>query len=180
MWPVLAMAACGTSAAPPSPAAAPVATPAVIAPVDAAAPAEAGSGSGSDFGSVADIMGSDIHISSSSHGDSFKPENTAVHLGRLAVTGKLDKVIVRRFVHRQMARLDACYLDVLESHAGLAGTVTLRFTITGDGKVSTSTASGVDDALSTCMAAVVATVEFPKPTDRNPVTVVYPVAAAPP
>ena len=89
----------------------------------------------------------------------FVPDIT---IGTAEVAGELDAAIVRRYVKRQHARLQYCYEKQLLVSPGLHGELVLEFTIDEDGKVTTSTASGVDPAIASCAAEVIHAVEFPR------------------
>jgi hypothetical protein len=97
-------------------------------------------------------------------------------LGTAVVTGELDKAIIRRYVKRNITKLIYCYEKQLLVDAALAGKVTLRFTIGGNGTVTSSLADGLGNTdVETCMADVVKAIEFPKPKNGGDVTVTYPI-----
>ena len=101
------------------------------------------------------------------------PEDAHLVLGQPTLTGNLDRAIVRRYLKRNIQKLTYCYEKELLVKPGLAGTVTLAFTIAADGTVSHATGSGVDGEVSSCMAGVVADIVFPKPKSDK-VVVSYP------
>jgi outer membrane biosynthesis protein TonB len=87
--------------------------------------------------------------------------------------GDLDKAIIRRYIKRNVQKIQFCYEKMLVDNPGLAGTVTTTFKIGADGKVTDSKATGlakVDD----CVAKVIASIEFPKPKDQKAIVVTYP------
>lgn len=92
------------------------------------------------------------------------------------VTGALDKEIIRRVVRDHMSQVRACYERELQSDAGLAGKVTLRWSIAADGKVAQAgpvdgtTLQGVGD----CIARAARGWRFPAPRGGGTVVVVYP------
>ncbi len=95
--------------------------------------------------------------------------------------GSLDTNMVRRYVHRRIAAIHECYQHALIERRTLAGTVTAHFVIGADGHVMSSTADGIDDsALTTCIAGVVAEIEFPAVPDGGAVQVNYPFMLQPP
>jgi hypothetical protein len=94
--------------------------------------------------------------------------------GQLRVQGELDKSTIRRYIRRNFQKLQSCYEKRLLAVPGLAGTVTAKFTIDVNGKVTESTASGMADGeVNTCIASVISNIEFPKPKAGN-VVVSYP------
>lgn len=96
-------------------------------------------------------------------------------IGQPAVQGDLDKAIIRRYIKRNIQKLQYCYEKELLQTPTLKGTVTADFTIGVDGLVSASTASGIGNTnVETCIAAVIKAIEFPKPKGNGPVTVKYP------
>ena len=103
------------------------------------------------------------------------PETT---IGQPTVTGDLDRAIIRRYLKRNLSRLQSCYEKELLATAGLAGTVTAHFTIGSNGTVSGATATGVG-AVATCVATVIAAIEFPRPRGGGVVQVTYPISFSP-
>ena len=89
----------------------------------------------------------------------------SVSIGVPSVNGDLDKAIIRRYIKRNIQKLEYCYEKQLLAKPGLAGTVQTQFFITPDGMVSRSDASGVDPDVADCVADVIRNVEFPKPRD---------------
>jgi hypothetical protein len=111
------------------------------------------------------------------HGGSGLKGQTAiptVSLGQPSARGELDKAIIRRYIKRNLQRLQYCYEKQLLTVPRLAGTVTAKFTIGLDGKVTDSTASGIANVdVHTCIASVIKAIEFPKPKTSE-VVVSYP------
>jgi len=95
---------------------------------------------------------------------------TGVTHGAVEATGGLDATVVRRIVRRYDAKLVACY-DAAPT--ATPGTVVAKFIIGGDGRAQQVAATGID-GVATCVAGVIGTMEFPKPT--GPVEVTYPLA----
>ncbi len=93
-----------------------------------------------------------------------------------SVDGPLDKAIIRRYVKRNLNKIQYCYERELQAHPDLKGTVTAKFVIGPDGLVATSEASGLA-GVDTCIAEVIKGIEFPKPKGSK-VTVVYPFTFA--
>ena len=97
-----------------------------------------------------------------------------VTIGDPKTKGDLDKAIIRRYIKRNIAKLRYCYEKELLAKPKIKGTLKASFTIGVDGKVTSSTATGIKDAeVERCYAAVIQAIEFPKPK-QGEVTVVYP------
>ncbi len=97
-----------------------------------------------------------------------------VALGVPTAQGELDRAIIRRYVKRNIAKIQYCYERELLAHPTLDGVVTARFAISPNGPVSSATASGVSEAVSSCVAGVIRAIEFPKSRSEGPVLVTYP------
>jgi hypothetical protein len=95
-----------------------------------------------------------------------------------ATGGDLDKAIIRRYIKRNIQKIQYCYERELLSKPKLAGTLTVSFTIGGDGLVPKSTAKGVDPTVATCVAGVIKGIEFPRPKDGKALEVNYPFTFA--
>jgi len=106
---------------------------------------------------------------------------TMISLGEANKSCDLDKVIIRRYINRNLMKLQYCYEKELLANKTLQGTVTVAFTISAQGSVGTSTASGMKNKnVESCVASVIHDIEFPKPHDGNEVTVTYPFMFKPP
>jgi hypothetical protein len=101
-----------------------------------------------------------------------------VRIGQPQATGDLDKAIIRRYIKRSIARITYCYEKQLLARPGLEGTVRTQFTISPSGAVSSSTASGMNDDVASCVADVIRAIEFPRPKGGS-VDVVYPFSFRP-
>jgi hypothetical protein len=88
--------------------------------------------------------------------------------------GGLDKSIIKRYVKRNLSKIQYCYESQLLASPNLAGTVNVAFMIAPDGTVQTSKATGLDDSVASCVAGVVKNISFPRPSDGGPVQVTYP------
>ena len=100
-----------------------------------------------------------------------------VHLpANASVDGPLDKAIIRRYIKRNINKIQYCYERELQTHPDLQGTVTAKFVIGTDGLVGASEANGLA-GVDTCIAEVIKGIEFPKPKGAK-VTVVYPFTFA--
>jgi hypothetical protein len=102
-----------------------------------------------------------------------------VSLGDADAKGDLDKAIIRRYIRRDFQKLRYCYEKELLTDKRLGGTVTAEFTIAENGKVRSSTASGMKNTnVETCIASVIKRIEFPKPI-QGTVSVKYPMTFQP-
>lgn len=118
-----------------------------------------GSGTGSGYG-VGGMRG--------------RMSSQTVGVGQPTATGELDKAIIRRYIKRNINKIRYCYERELVTKKTLEGTVTATFTIGIDGRVRSSTASGMGDKkVESCVATAIAGIEFPQPK-RGEVVVKYP------
>ncbi len=97
-----------------------------------------------------------------------------VAMGQPNAQGDLDKAIIRRYVKRNLQKIQYCYEKQLLVDAKLQGTVMVQFFITPDGNVATANASGVNRTVASCVADVIKAIEFPKPKGGGGVQVNYP------
>ncbi len=102
-----------------------------------------------------------------------------VSIGQPNAQGDLDKAIIRRYIKRNIQKIQYCYEKQLLANPGLSGTVTAQFFITPNGNVATSSGSGVDAAVANCVADVIHGIEFPKPKGGGGVQVNYPFTFRP-
>jgi hypothetical protein len=79
-----------------------------------------------------------------------------------ASLGDLDPELVRLYVRRNLAQVRYCYEKQRLVEPLLAGTVEARFLITPEGTVASSTATGLDDEVASCVAGVLKNIEFPR------------------
>jgi len=107
-----------------------------------------------------------------------KPKGPKVSIGQPNATGDLDKVIIRRYIKRNIQKFAYCYEKELLAKPGLKGKLDSEFTIEADGTVSSVTASGVDTEVANCVASVIKAIEFPKPKS-GVVSVKYPFTFVP-
>ncbi len=96
-----------------------------------------------------------------------------------ADTPCLDKEIIRRYVKRNIEKISYCYEKELLANPSLEGTVTVNFTLNGNGRVIQSNASGVDATVSSCIASVVSNIKFPKVGDDGIYPIKYPFQLRP-
>ncbi|MDB4956136.1 MAG: domain containing protein [Myxococcales bacterium] len=100
------------------------------------------------------------------------PKVTSV--GDVTVSAGLDKAIIRRYVRRNLNKIQYCYEKKLVRVAGLHGNVTVKFTIEKTGLVTNTKASGFDIDVVDCLVETFNALEFPKPKDGATVKVSYP------
>ena len=108
-----------------------------------------------------------------------KPNVPTVSVGQPNTQGDLDKAIIRRYIKRNIQKIQYCYEKQLLAKPGLQGTVSVQFLIEPDGKVKQSSASGVDKEVANCVAGVIKDIEFPKPKGGGNVQVNYPFTFLP-
>jgi hypothetical protein len=102
-----------------------------------------------------------------------------VSIGEPNAQGDLDKAIIRRYIKRNIQKIQYCYEKELLAKPGLSGTVQTQFFITPNGNVATSSGSGVDPTVASCVADVIHAIEFPKPKGGGGVQVNYPFTFRP-
>ncbi len=102
-----------------------------------------------------------------------------VSIGQPNAQGDLDKAIIRRYIKRNISKIQYCYEKELLAKSNLAGTVQTQFFITPNGNVASSTGSGVDSEVANCVANVIKGIEFPKPKGGGGVQVNYPFTFRP-
>src|SRR5258706_7693673 len=93
--------------------------------------------------------------------------------------GDLDKPIIRRYIKRNIQKIQYCYEKQLLVKPSLKGTINAQFFITPNGNVAQSTAAGFDPEVASCVAAVINGIEFPKPRGGSGVQVNYPFTFRP-
>jgi hypothetical protein len=128
-----------------------------------------GSGTGSGYGTGGGRGG----MSGRAH------DVPSVKIGQPSATGDLDKAMIRRYVKRNIQKITYCYEKELVADDTLQGTVKAEFTISPDGAVTSSTASGVHADVASCVAQVIEAIEFPKPKGGGAVHVSYPFTFRP-
>ncbi|WP_428267474.1 AgmX/PglI C-terminal domain-containing protein [Haliangium sp.] len=128
-----------------------------------------GSGTGSGFGTGAGRGGM----------RSRRASPPSVEIGNAVATGDLDKNIIRRYIRRKLPQIKYCYEKQLLVRQDLSGTVVTQFQISPQGAVLNSKAQGVSKDVADCVAAVVGTIQFPKPKGGGLVQVRYPFTFRP-
>lgn len=105
-----------------------------------------------------------------------------VRASTAAVTGSLDKDIIRRIVRAHINEVRYCYNQGLVKDPTLSGKVSISFTVAGNGSIAASTVADdslSDEAVGKCIAKAVKRWKFPKPTGGGVVLVKYPFVLEP-
>ncbi len=100
----------------------------------------------------------------------------SVSLGQPTVEGNLDKAIVRRYIKRNIQKIQYCYERELLANPSLGGTVSSTFTISASGLVASVRSQGVSTAVASCITSVIKDIEFPRPGAGGVVQIAYPFA----
>ncbi len=95
-------------------------------------------------------------------------------IGQPDAQGALDKAVIRRYIRRNLQKIQYCYEKELLAKPSIAGTITTQFVIGPDGSVQSVTAKGMDPVVASCVAGVIKDIAFPKPKDHAVVAVNYP------
>lgn len=111
----------------------------------------------------------------STAGDGRLTNIPRVTMGSPNAQGDLDKAIIRRYVKQSLGKIQVCYQQALNVRPDLGeGNVFTQFFITPNGTVASSSANGIDEKVSTCIAQVIKEIVFPKPRGGGGVQVNYP------
>jgi len=102
-----------------------------------------------------------------------------VSIGQPIAVGALDRAIIRRYIRRNVQRIEYCYERELLAKPALAGVMATQFLIGSDGTVKSATATGVDPGVATCVADVIKAIEFPRVSGEGTVQVHYPFTFRP-
>lgn len=97
-----------------------------------------------------------------------------VSIGQPNAQGDLDKAIIRRYIKRNINKIQYCYEKQLLSKPKIEGTIQTQFMISPSGSVSAADAQGFDTDVATCVRDVIKSIEFPKPKGGGMVQVNYP------
>jgi len=93
------------------------------------------------------------------------------------VQGSLDKELIRQVIHRNRSAIAYCYSSQLQRFPNLQGKVAVKFVISGEGRVITSSTAQTtmnNADVETCILGRVRTWQFPKPKGGGVVVVTYP------
>jgi len=114
-------------------------------------------------------------------GSGKKAAVPTVSIGQPGVSDtNLDKAIIRRYVKRNIQKIQYCYEKELLNDLKLAGTVTAKFTIEADGTVTAASASGMGNTtVEDCIAKTISAIQFPNPKDNKALSVSYPFTFRP-
>lgn len=135
-----------------------------------------------DYGTIGqgDGTGTGYHVGSGRDlGRHRKSGVPPVKIGQAVLTEGLDKNTIRRYIRQRLPRIKYCYEKQLLVSPGLAGTVLSDFQISPQGAVISSSATGVSDEVSSCVADVISTVHFPRTKNGLVVQVKYPFTFRP-
>lgn len=97
--------------------------------------------------------------------------------GKPKVMGSLDKEIIRRVVRQHRNEIRYCYEKELQKNPKLAGTVKIKFTISGTGSVVAALVNSStlnNSKVERCMTGKIRRWVFPEPKGGGIVTVTYP------
>ena len=121
------------------------------------------------------------HGGDGTYGEVGGGPKTEGHIGRLSgdviTLGALDKSLIDAVVKQQMNALRYCYQRELTRDPGLAGKVSVRFVIAGDGSVSKASikrSSLGNAAVEDCLTDRFLRMRFPAPKGGGIVMVTYP------
>ena len=95
----------------------------------------------------------------------------------ITVNGDLTVESVRLVMKKQFVNMKRCFLDALQRHPGLKGTMKIAVIIGPEGRIEKAwMVSGLEDPdFDKCIMDLVSELLFPKPQDSKNVSVVYPV-----
>ena len=105
-----------------------------------------------------------------------KQDGKVVPAGEPITLGGLDPAEIDRVIKHNMASIRYCYQKELQSHPGIGGKISVKFTIAGDGSVSSATTRPVTPmpAVEACLTARFLHMRFPEPKGKGMVLVTYP------
>ncbi len=149
-------------------------------------------GNGPGFGLRGDDIGGGGHtdsvgidrLSTRGEGDDLatggtwkkKDEGPSVATGEAITIGALDPSEIDRVIKRNLASIRYCYQKELQSHPGIGGKVSVKFTIAADGSVSSATTRPTNPmpSVEACLTSRFLTLHFPEPKGGGVVLVSYP------
>ena len=97
--------------------------------------------------------------------------------GEPILIGNMDRSVIDEVIKRHMSRIRYCYQRELTKDPSLAGKIVMKFTIAGDGSVSSANvkATSMNNlAVEDCILRTFMKMEFPKPKGNGSVFVSYP------
>ncbi|MEO8699873.1 MAG: AgmX/PglI C-terminal domain-containing protein [Kofleriaceae bacterium] len=92
--------------------------------------------------------------------------------------GELDKAIIRRYIKRELSKIQYCYEKELLAVPDLGGTVRVGFLISPSGAVTSVTATGTNDNVASCIGGVVGAIAFPAAKGSTQVTYPFTIRLA--
>jgi hypothetical protein len=100
---------------------------------------------------------------------------------RAIVDGALDRDMVRRIVRAHINEVRECYNAALLKDPQVSGQVEIMLGVAGDGKVERTEprATTLPTAVGECISAAARGWKFPRPSDGQPVEIVYPFVLEP-
>lgn len=103
----------------------------------------------------------------------------SVKIGHASSSEGLDKNFIRRYVRQKLPPIRDCYERHVRRYPRRSDRVLVDFQISPQGAVIASSASGVNEEVSSCVAEVIAGIQFPKPKGTAPVKATYPFLFSP-
>jgi len=102
-----------------------------------------------------------------------------VSTGTAVVMGSVDKELIRRVIQEHAAQIRYCYEQQLALNPRLAGKVSIKWIINGDGSASSpqveASATTLEDAkVHACMMSRITSWQFPKPKGGGIAVITYP------
>jgi TonB family protein len=140
-----------------------------------------GSGEAADIDQIK-VKGGDATVKTAGPGSERKIKGKVKKKKPVASggTGLMSASDVAKVVNRRLGAIKGCYEQALKRNPTLAGKVTIRFTISGSGKVTTARAvlNELTPAVGNCMVAAFKRFRFPPP-EGGTVTFEYPFMFTP-
>ncbi len=106
-----------------------------------------------------------------------KKSNINIKTGNPTITGALDKSIIARIIKKHYSQIRYCYQKELNKNPKLYGKITIKFTISGRGTVSSSAVAVTtmkNMQVESCVAKTIKRIIFPQPKGGGIVVVTYP------
>ncbi|HTJ41980.1 MAG TPA: AgmX/PglI C-terminal domain-containing protein [Kofleriaceae bacterium] len=124
--------------------------------------------------------GDDFHIGGGGHCATghvchgHDPVAPPVKIGPPVISDDNVGPVIQRYIKRYRDRIGYCYEKALLGNPNLEGTVNSAFVISANGAVLSSTATGVSDEVSSCVAEVIHSIPFPKLAESGTFQIKYP------
>lgn len=143
---------------------------------------------GPGFGSGGDAEGLGMTLSGAGTGDrdvGIGPKtdgNIDLHSKEVVLVGNLDKSLIDEVIKRHLSQIRYCYQRELTRNPALGGKMVVKFTIAGDGSVSsagTRSSSIGNAAVEQCVAGRFLRMTFPAPRGGGLAIVSYPFLFSP-